>query len=103
MITKLVAPVLFFMSCAALAEEATEQPEEDSEGGNWLVVPPFSEYSVSYHRLTVDRLGRLFLSYDCWSTYWFYRTDHPGDRRALMMSADGGRHWKLVETSDLVR
>ena len=67
-----------------------------------LVVPPLSEYSVFYHRLTIDRLGRLFLSYDCWSTYWFYRTDHPGDRRALMMSPDGGKHWKLVETSDLV-
>jgi len=77
-------------------------------GGPWespksLVVPPFSEYSVFYHRLTADRVGRLFLSYDCWSTYWFYRTDHPGDRRALMMSPDGGGHWKLVETSDLVR
>jgi hypothetical protein len=75
--------------------------------GSWsppmsLVVPPFSEYSIFYHRLTVDRLGRLFLSYDYWSTYWFYRTDHPGDRRALMMSADGGKSWRLAETEDLV-
>ncbi len=61
-----------------------------------LVVPPFSEYSVFYHRLTIDRLGRLFLSYDCWSTYWFYRNDHFGSRRALMMSPDGGRTWQLV-------
>jgi len=27
-----------------------------------LIVPPFSEYSVYYHRLTIDRRGRLFLS-----------------------------------------
>ncbi len=71
------------------------------ESPQWLVVPPFSGYSVFYHRLTIDRLGRLFLSYDCWSTYWFYRTDHVGDRRALMMSADGGIDWKLTEAKDI--
>ncbi len=75
-------------------------------GGAWeppqvLVVPPFSEYSIFYHRLTVDRAGRLFLSYDYWSTFWFYRTDHFGHRRALMVSPDGGRTWKLAETRDL--
>lgn len=68
-----------------------------------LVVPPFSEYSVYYHRLTIDRLGRLLLSYNYWSTYWFYRNDHPGDRRALLASPDGGQTWKLAETSDLVK
>jgi len=66
-----------------------------------LIVSPFSEYSVFYHRLTIDRKGRLFLSYDYWSTYWFYRNDHLGDRRALLMSPDGGENWKLVETRDL--
>ncbi len=85
--------------CATLAHQQ-KKPDGSWESPNWLVVPPFSEYSVFYHRLTVDRKGRLFLSYDCWSTYWFYRTDHVGDRRALMMSADGGNHWKLVEAKD---
>lgn len=51
--------------------------------------------------LTIDRTGRLLLSYDTWSTYWFYRNDHPGDRRALLVSPDGGQTWKLAETSDL--
>lgn len=74
-------------------------------GENWdppqpLVVPPFSEYSVYYHRLTIDRRGRLFLSYDHWSTFWFYRLDR-GVRRSLLMSPDGGQSWKLVETADL--
>ena len=86
------------------ARLARQQKQADGpwESPQWLVVPPFSEYNVFYHRLTIDRQGRLFLSYDCWSTYWFYRTDHPGSRRALMMSADGGKTWKLAKTSDLV-
>lgn len=67
-----------------------------------LIVPPLSKYSVYYHRLTLDHRGRLFLSYDYWSTYWFYRMDHRGGRRALMMSADGGNTWKLAESRDLV-
>ncbi len=63
-----------------------------------LVVSPFSEYSVFYHRLTIDRSGDLFLSYDYWSTFWFYRTDHFGGRRAMMMSPDGGDTWRLAAT-----
>jgi len=61
-----------------------------------LIVPPFSEYSVYYHRLTIDRQARLFLSYDHWSTFWFYRNDHFGRRRSLMTSADGGDTWELA-------
>ncbi len=68
-----------------------------------LVIPPFSEYSVFYHRLTIDRLGRLFLSYDCWSTYWFYRNDYPGTRRALLVSSDQGATWKLASNADLTQ
>ena len=77
------------------AGEPWQEPEA-------LVVPPFSEYSIFYHRLTIDRLGRLFLSYDCWSTYWFYRNDHPGSRRALMTSADGGATWRLAAGTALM-
>lgn len=86
---------------------ATLAHQQRPPGGAWqeprvLVVPPFSEYSVFYHRLTIDRIGRLFLSYDYFSTYWFYRNDHPDSRRSLMMSPDRGNTWKLVETADLV-
>ncbi|MHC4399886.1 MAG: BNR-4 repeat-containing protein [Planctomycetota bacterium] len=65
-----------------------------------LIVSAFSEYSIFYHRLTIDRLGRLFLSYDYWSTYWFYRTDHYGNRRVLLTSPDGGQTWKLAQSGD---
>ncbi len=85
---------------------ATLAHQQRPAGGAWqepqvLVVPPFSEYSVFYHRLTIDRIGRLFLSYDYFSTYWFYRNDHPDSRRSLMMSPDRGKTWKLMETADL--
>ncbi len=66
-----------------------------------LIVSPFSEYSVFYHRLTIDRHGNPYLSYDYWSTFWFYRNDHRGTRRALMMSPDRGTSWKLASESDL--
>jgi hypothetical protein len=78
---------------AKLSEGQWEEPRV-------LIVPPFSEYSVFYHRLTIDRTGRLFLCYDYYSTYWFYRNDYRGSRRSLMMSADAGQSWKLAETSD---
>lgn len=77
-----------------------------------LAVAPFTEYSIWYHRLTLDRAGRLFVSFDYWSTFWFYRVDHyghapgrgqagGGGRRKTILSADGGETWKLLETSDL--
>jgi len=81
-------------------------------GGEWepptvLVRPPLSEYGIYYHRLTVDRRGSLFLSYDYWSTMWFYRNDQRGPvsagsgragrgwGRAVLTSADGGDTWGL--------
>jgi hypothetical protein len=88
-----------------------------TKSGNWetmkrLAVAPFTEYSIWYHRLTIDRKGRLFVSFDYWSTFWFYRVDHFGNsagrgqaggggRRKTIMSVDGGESWKLLETSDL--
>jgi len=78
-----------------------KRPGQPWEAPRVLIVPPFSEYSVFYHRLTIDRSGRLFLSYDYWSTYWFYRTDHRGNRRTLLTSADGGDTWKLATAGDL--
>lgn len=79
-----------------------KRPGQPWEAPRILIVPPFSEYSVYYHRLTLDRKGRLFLSYDYWSTFWFYRNDHLGRRRTVLMSPDGGETWKLAQTSDLV-
>ncbi len=73
-----------------------KRPGEPWSTPQVLVVSPFSEYGIFYHRLTIDHDGRLFLSYDCWSTYWFYRMDHRGTRRALMMSSDGGDTWRLA-------
>ncbi|HID76963.1 MAG TPA: hypothetical protein EYP56_13325 [Planctomycetaceae bacterium] len=87
---------------AALAYQR-KRPGQPWEPPRMLLLAPFSEYSIYYHRLTIDRLGRLFLSYDYWSTYWFYRNDHPGHRRALIMSADSGETWKLVSQADLER
>jgi hypothetical protein len=90
-------PKSYFATLAFQSKQANAAWEEPKI----LIVPPFSEYSVFYHRLTVDRSGRLFLSYDYWSTHWFYRVDHFGRRRVSMFSEDGGRTWKFVSTADL--
>jgi len=66
-----------------------------------LVVAPFSEYSIYYHRLTIDRRGTLFLSYDHWSTSWFYRNDVRQRQRVLITSPDAGKSWKLVTNRSL--
>lgn len=79
-----------------------KRPGQPWEEPRILVRAAFSEYSVFYHRLTIDHEGRLFISYDYWSTHWFYRNDHPGNRRAVVMSPDGGETWKMAETRDLV-
>ncbi|MCP4644419.1 MAG: hypothetical protein GY851_28505 [bacterium] len=79
----------------------SKRPGEPWTNPRPLVVAAFTDYSIFYHRLTIDRAGRLFLSYDYWSTYWFYRTDHVGTRRALMMSPDGGDTWKLAGSDDI--
>lgn len=79
----------------------SKRPGEPWSEPQILVVAAFSEYSIFYHRLTIDRQGDLFLSYDYWSTFWFYRTDHWGDRRALLTSSDG-KIWKLAGNGDLL-
>lgn len=84
--------------------------------GNWtrpepLILPPLPHYSVWYHKLTNDRLGRLFLSYDYWSTWMAYRAAEDresmskwkGMGRTLLLSEDGGRQWLLAEDADFVK
>ncbi|MBN1490406.1 MAG: BNR-4 repeat-containing protein [Phycisphaerae bacterium] len=74
--------------------------QRKTPNGDWeppvsLVVPAFGEYSVYYHRLTIDQKGALFLSYEYWSTHWFYRNDQSRRTRAVLTSTDGGRQWRL--------
>lgn len=86
---------------ATLAYMSKKQGEEWSEP-QILVQAPLSHYSNFRHRLTIDRKGRLFISYDYWSTYWFYRNDRKYSHRVLLMSSDGGKTWKLVSGDDII-
>jgi hypothetical protein len=95
-------PDIFPAGHYAALTHMSKRPDEPWSAPQPLVVAAFSEYSIFYHRLTVDRTGDLFLSYDYWSTFWFYRTDHVGSRRALLTSPDGGKTWKLAGNADLL-
>jgi hypothetical protein len=68
-----------------------------------IVVPPVPGYSIYYHKLTVDRKGRLYLSYNHWTNHG-YQQEWPElyHNRAMVTSADGGKTWKLVTTEDFV-
>ena len=66
-----------------------------------VVSAPGDRFQPLDEALILDRRGRLFVSYDAWSTYWFYRNDHFGRRRTMMFSPDGGDTWKLTTTADL--
>lgn len=91
---------------------ATLAHQRKPVNGDWekpqlLIDAPFPDYSVFYHRLTIDRHGVLFLSYDYWSTFWLYRNDTRGPvsagsgrpgigwGRSVIMSPDHGTTWQL--------
>ncbi len=67
-----------------------------------LVVAPLPGYSIYYHKLTLDRRGRLYLSYSYLSKAKTYQDDLPGlyHYRAVLTSQDGGDTWKLAATAD---
>ncbi|MCK5803928.1 MAG: BNR-4 repeat-containing protein, partial [Lentisphaeria bacterium] len=91
-----VQPAGYYASLAHMSK----RPGEPWSEARPLVCAPFTDYSIFYHRLGIDRLGRIFLSYTYWSTYWFYRMDGPRGR-ALILSPDSGKTWKLATDSDL--
>ena len=69
-----------------------------------IVVPPLAGYSQYYQKLTVDRLGRLFVSCS-----YFSRRDPPATRyfrrfhhRMVLISEDGGRAWRFATTADFL-
>lgn len=81
-----------------------------------LVVPFKGNYHIWYHKLTIDRRGRLFLNYVCRASV--KRSDEvpsfgkkwPREEltgrfltrsHCLLMSADGGDTWRLATTHDL--
>ena len=69
-----------------------------------VVVPPLPSYSQYYQKLTVDRLGRLFVSCS-----YFSRRDPPATRvyrrfhhRMVLISEDGGGAWRFATTADFL-
>lgn len=69
-----------------------------------VVVPPQVDYSQYYQKLTVDQLGRLFVSCS-----YFSRRDPPATRtfrrfhhRMVLISEDAGVSWRFATTADFV-
>lgn len=78
--------------------------------GGWseptvLVVPAVPVYSVFYHKLSLDRLGRLYLSYSFKSPEGPYAQSYENsaqqyNHRAMLFSPDAGASWQLAASKD---
>ena len=96
---------------------ASWEPHKD------LVIPFRTGYSVWYHHLNIDRLGRLFVDYSymaaelnqveraAYQRKWpqhDYRRDSTGEHglfrhdHCMLISDDGGNTWRLARTEDFV-
>lgn len=91
-----------YFGALAYQQKAPGQPWSEPR---ILVVPPVPNYSIYYHKLSIDRLGRLFLSYSYRSSQEPYGVDfdnaareHPW--RSMLMSDDGGTTWRIPTTED---
>jgi hypothetical protein len=82
--------------------------QQMKKGGEWkpqkaFAIAALPGYSVFYHRLTTDRTGRLYLSFEYWSTWSPYRESYPdaAKRPLYFTSADHGQSWQIVTTAEL--
>lgn len=89
---------------SALVHQSLEPGSTTWSRPHLVVVPPLPGYSQYYQKLTVDRLGRLFVSCS-----YFSRRDPPASRvyrrfhhRMVLVSEDGGRAWRFATTADLL-
>ncbi len=89
---------------AALSIQHRPKGGEWSEEATPLVVGAVPGYSIWYHKLTVDRLGDLWLSYAYLTSDESYQAMFPNvyNHPATLVSRDGGATWKLAETADFV-
>lgn len=78
-----------------------------SPGGEWpadsrlMIVPPLDGYSIYYQNMVIDRKDRIFLSYGYRNEKVEYGTGEAQNHYlGLLMSADGGKQWRLVSTDD---
>jgi hypothetical protein len=89
-----VHPKLFYQHRAADAERWSK--------AEVLVRAPkgHKEYTIFYHRLFMDRADAIYLSF----TFFEMKTKGKGRYpRALALSEDGGRTWKLATTATFLR
>lgn len=89
---------------AALSFQSRPKDGQWSERATPLVVGALPGYSVWYHKLTVDRVGGLWLSYSYYTSDRSYQDLFRDlyNHRAVIVSRDGGLTWKLAETADFL-
>lgn len=81
------------------------KPKGTARWGNPLpfALPALPGYTVYYHRLTVDRNGKLYLSMDYWPTWSVYRESYLNSKKRtrtgksrLVFTSEDGISWELL-------
>lgn len=92
--------------------DATLSYQYMDKDGKWtssfFALPPLPGYSIYYHRVTVDRLGHVYLSMDYWSTWTTYRDSYmmPNDinrtkSSRIIFVSENGKDFSVLEKKDL--
>jgi hypothetical protein len=79
------------------------------QGGVWsqpqpIIIPPKPGYSMYYQKLSIDHLGRLFLtaSYKDRNDLASVRVYRRFYYRMVLISDDSGRTWRFANTTDFL-
>ena len=78
--------------CAVLALRTKKAEDETWSDYRVIARSPFTDYSVYYHKVSIGPDGKLYVSWQYFSTYWFFRNDFQTERMTIC-SPDGAESW----------
>ncbi|MBP1582897.1 MAG: BNR-4 repeat-containing protein [Victivallales bacterium] len=78
--------------CAVLALRTKKAMDDTWSDYRVIARPFFTDYSVYYHKVTIGPDQKIYVSFQYYSTFWFFRNE-CGAERTLIESPDGASTW----------
>ena len=78
--------------CAVLALRTKKAMDDTWSDYRVIARPFFTDYSVYYHKVTIGPDQKIYVSFQYYSTFWFFRNE-CGAERTLIESPDGAKTW----------